>query len=181
MRGVLHCCLVLRDDGGTQEALRFLEDLESESSELASLAERLSIGEVSPERAPTHDIPWGLLGLLDAERMEGMDDPDVGLRLAAVEDLRRLVDRYPRDPDCCFAYAFGLLTRRPIEELAGYVDHLATLEEPRHTFHYNYGQLLIAVGERDRGLRHLHRSLELASNQEETADATEIISRFAEP
>jgi hypothetical protein len=195
LRGVLHCCLVLRDDRGVHEALQLLDDLEAESSELAWFAEALSADATSIKTAPyralaffgpsvnrpePHSV-WNLVKLLDLDQMEESDASDAEFRLAVVGDLRRFAERYPWDPDCCFAYAFGLLTARPIQELASYVDHLATLEEKLHSFHYNYGQLLIAVGERDRGQRHLQLSLELASNQEEAEDAAEVIQRFADP
>ena len=165
LRGLLHCCLVLREDR-EHEVLRRLEEAEPDSRELVGIASHLATGASGPPLPEVASGAWALLGVLSEVEWRERNPP--ALEAAALDDLRSMAEQYPADLNCCMAYAFGLLHDGPrwrVDRVCRPPEHV---EQPKHAFHFNYGQLLIALGEDDgRGPRHLRQALERAMTDED--------------
>jgi hypothetical protein len=174
LHGLLHCCIALGDAAEQERLLRSLEDVEPESAQLAGLADRLAAGLPALPVPPSVRAAWGLV-----DRLGDRAPADPQMREAFLEDLRAFAERYPTDVDCCTAYAFGLMNEGRTQELEDYLPHVATLERPEHTFHYNYAQLLRAAGDPASGRHHMELSLHLATTPEDEADARELLDRWA--
>jgi hypothetical protein len=174
LHALLHCCLVLDDSGRRDELMRLLEDLEPESTELSRLVAAVAAGGTDLALPASARAFSDLHGLISADAAE----TDDGLRLAAVSDLGVLARRYPCSPNICMSYGFGLIQTGQLDLLRGYVDHLRLLERPAHVFHYNFCQLLYAVGEPELAQHHLDLAMRFATTEEERSDAAELRGRF---
>jgi hypothetical protein len=152
--------------------------IETESPGLASIVAQFSSGG-SPELSPeTEGAVHDLFELLRAEQESLGPDPDK-MRMAALEDLTELARRYPRSVSIAMSLAWALLWSGRGEQLRQHLPHLATLEQPNHTFHYNYGQLLLfGNGDVEGARRHLRLALTLAKTAEDVSDAKEKITEL---
>lgn len=176
LRGLLHCCLILGDES-PDRLLQRLEELEPESTEMTHISAHLATGRRGFPVPEVARHAWSLLRLLSP------DDPsaqlaDPGIEAAALGDMRSFAEHYPYDMNCAMAYAFGLVTAGQLTELGTYLPQIATLEQPSHTFHFNYGQLLVASGDRLLGSQHLARSLELATTDKDREDAVKALRQL---
>ena len=174
LRGLLYCQLSLADDGH-KETLRALEALEPASEELASIAAAFAA-----ER-PVIPVPDTVRYLPELVELvaDAPDDPADDLGVPALEDLRSFAERFPRHHDCSAAYGFGLARAGATEELRSHLGHFATLEQPTHVFHFNYGRLLALVGEHAQAQRHLRLALELADSEVDREDAQTELHKLA--
>src|SRR5262249_40602262 len=149
------------------ELMSLLEDLEPESAELSQL-----VADVAAD-SPDPALPTSARSFADLHVLVSADtaETDRALRRAAVSDLGALAQRYPCSLDICTSYAFGLIQTGQLELLRGYVGQLRLLERPVHVFHYNFCQLLYALGEPDLARHHLHLAIQFATTPEERSDA----------
>jgi tetratricopeptide (TPR) repeat protein len=169
LSGLLVCCEALDDEAGFERFNRLLANVLSMGAvkklpiDTQQLAVRLARG--SPRDAALH--------LLRLAQSSGGDLAD-----AAASDLQKLIAEHPRDSTCVFAYGFLLLGRGQLADLGAYLDRIVQFEQPTHFYHFNAGQLFMAVGDTERGRRSLLLALRFASTDEDAADAREQLDMY---
>lgn len=101
-------------------------------------------------------------------------DPD--LRMAAVQDMRKIVAMYPSNPEYRTLYAFMLGMVRQYQEAIQQAELLAKEADDSYAVHMNLGQLFWVCGDQVRGRYHLELALKYAQNDEERRGAMERIA-----
>lgn len=116
------------------------------------------------------------LGLLLTSVAEG----DAARRAAALADLAMGVARFPADPDHRSTYATALMIAGCREEAIEHASVAARLAGDSHAINYNVGQVFLRAGERERAREHLSLAWEYARDDQERADADELLAQLGD-
>jgi tetratricopeptide (TPR) repeat protein len=106
-------------------------------------------------------------------------DRDAGTRAAALEDLRSKVARFPGDLEYRTFYASALMVNgRRAQALEQAAAAAELVEEDNHEMNYNIGQVYLHAGKTRRAREHLLRARASARDDEERADADELLAKL---
>jgi hypothetical protein len=108
------------------------------------------------------------------------NDSSPASRQAALDDLCRIVSRYPDNPNYRVTYAFALLVLDRKEDALVQARILDPVAIESHSFHFNLGQIFWIGGDAERGRHHLNLALLYAKDDQERQDARERIADLDE-
>jgi tetratricopeptide (TPR) repeat protein len=98
------------------------------------------------------------------------------LRKAAIDDLEKIITRFPSNAGYRWWYAFALGGTGNREGAIHQAEILAATASEEHSIHFNIGQIFWIFGDSTRGRKHLELAYQYATTEQEREDASNQIA-----